>query len=111
MPTLAAIELQVSPIWTVYWYEQFGIITFAALSKQISWPGCKAVQSKPGLYENIEPNAIFVFNEIVSQVSPATIVYLFAHWTIGYGVNPCLAKHNCWPGWRAEQVIGFILII
>ena len=77
-----------------------------ALSKQMYWPTWRAVQSKPGLYERIEAKAILVFNEMVSQVSPAATVYLFMHWTFGYGVNPCLATHNCWPYWRPEHEIG-----
>ena len=50
-----------------------------ALSKQMYWPAWRAVQSKPGLYERIEAKAILVFSEMVSQVSPATTVYLLMH--------------------------------
>ena len=64
------------------------------------------MQSKPGLYARIVVRAVFELRAIVSHVSPGCTVYLFVQGMFGYGVNPTLAKHNCWPGWRAEQVIG-----
>jgi hypothetical protein len=44
------------------------------------WPGCKAVQSKPGLIEyNVVKETLVLSIEITEQVSPATTVYVLTH--------------------------------
>ena len=80
MPALSAIPRHVSPHWTEYGVVQ---TNGAVLSRQISWPVCRAVQSKPGLKARIVDKGVFEFKTMLSQVSPHRVVYLDVQATLG----------------------------